>query len=64
MKCACGYNPGYGGNRMAMHDAHWCPTCDVWLSSKCDGWECDFCLGRPEKPSEVEDQCTWEEQFT
>jgi|LakMenEpi03Aug12_release.lakeMendotaPanAssembly.Ray.scaffolds.fasta_scaffold3835572_2 hypothetical protein len=37
------------------HDAGFCRTCDVWLSSKCgDPNGCPYCEARPDKPSELE----------
>lgn len=47
--------PGCGGPiyRKAKHDGEYCPECDVWLVGTCSDPECEYCVGRPEKPSEV-----------
>lgn len=44
-----------GGNteRNEKHDAHYCKTCDKWLEEVCGDSTCEFCVGRPKKPSEV-----------
>lgn len=34
------------------HDGYFCPVCDIWLESQCNDPECDYCVGRPEHPSE------------
>lgn len=36
--------------RDKAHDVHYCGRCNVWLEPTCDDPNCDFCLGRPEKP--------------
>lgn len=35
------------------YDAYFCPDCDTWAEKKCEDEFCPFCLGRPNKPSEV-----------
>jgi hypothetical protein len=32
-------------------DAHFCRDCDKWLEEKCGDEECEYCWGRPPKPS-------------
>lgn len=34
-------------------DARFCVHCDVWLESNCGDSGCEFCGGRPSRPSEV-----------
>ena len=34
-------------------DAYYCERCDVWKEDRCSDPDCEFCKGRPEKPSEV-----------
>lgn len=36
------------------HDAYYCPSCDIWLEEACSSPWCSFCVGRPERPSQVE----------
>jgi hypothetical protein len=33
-------------------DAYYDDETDEWLESKCDDPTCEYCVGRPEKPSE------------
>ena len=33
------------------HDATFCVDCDKWLVPVCRNVNCDFCSGRPDKPS-------------
>jgi hypothetical protein len=40
-------------SRNERHDAYFCAACDEWLESVCDDADCEFCAGRPEKPSQV-----------
>jgi hypothetical protein len=35
-----------------FRDARYCPSCDNWTEQACDDPECDYCPGRPLKPSE------------
>lgn len=35
------------------HDAYFCSTCDEWLEDACRDPSCEFCPGRPDKPSQV-----------
>lgn len=44
-----------GGNteRNEKHDAYHCKACDQWSEKVCSDSTCEFCAGRPEKPSEV-----------
>lgn len=39
--------------RCDVHDAMYCPRCDMWLEPKCSDPDCDFCHRRPDRPSEV-----------
>lgn len=32
-------------------DAYYCEHCDAWIEGKCNDPDCEFCVGRPEKPS-------------
>ena len=32
------------------YDAHYNPRKNEWLDDTCDDPNCDFCVGRPEKP--------------
>lgn len=32
-------------------DAYYCETCDAWTEGVCGDPDCDFCRGRPERPS-------------
>jgi hypothetical protein len=34
------------------YDCFYCSTCDKWLEEKCGDEECDYCWGRPPKPSD------------
>jgi hypothetical protein len=31
-------------------DAHFCPSCNVWLEAQCGAPGCQFCGARPAKP--------------
>jgi hypothetical protein len=35
------------------HDAHYCPDCNIWLESQCIDPECEYCVGRPDKPLDI-----------
>jgi hypothetical protein len=37
--------------RMESVDAYACLECDQWREGKCDDDACQFCVGRPERPS-------------
>lgn len=39
--------------RDEKHDAYFCAACDSWREKKCSDPECEFCAGRPERPSQV-----------
>ncbi len=39
--------------RDEKHDAYFCAACDAWGEEKCSDPECEFCAGRPERPSQV-----------
>lgn len=45
------YNCGHKRSYSAKRDAYYCETCDVWFEGNCGDPDCDFCRGRPEKPS-------------
>lgn len=34
------------------YDAYGCISCGVWLESQCKDPNCEYCVGRPEKPME------------
>ncbi len=36
------------------HDTYFCSTCNKWLEETCDDEECEFCWGRPPKPSDYQ----------
>jgi hypothetical protein len=35
-----------------LYDAYYCPECNIWLESKCDDPECDYCPKRPDQPNQ------------
>ena len=35
------------------YDAYYCELCNQWLEKTCDDPECDYCINRPEKPSQT-----------
>lgn len=35
------------------YDTYFCELCNTWLESKCDDPECDYCVNRPAKPSQI-----------
>ena len=35
-----------------QHDAHYCELCNKWLEEACGDEECEYCWGRPRKPSQ------------
>jgi uncharacterized protein (DUF1778 family) len=37
--------------RSERWDAYYCPVCNEWLERRCDDPTCEFCAGRPERPS-------------
>ncbi|MFS0574409.1 hypothetical protein AB1K83_02110 [Sporosarcina sp. 179-K 3D1 HS] len=34
------------------HDSVFCPTCDEWREPSCADPNCEYCLARPNKPSQ------------
>ena len=34
------------------YDTYFCSTCDKWLEEICGDEECEYCWGRPPKPSD------------
>jgi hypothetical protein len=34
------------------YDCFYCENCNLWLEEKCGDEECEFCWGRPPKPSD------------
>jgi hypothetical protein len=52
-KCECGKDATDSGY-ITKYDAHYCTACDKWLVATCGDPECEYCAGRPEKPSEAE----------
>lgn len=57
----CG-GPPATSTPMERYDAYWCKPCDRWLEGQCANPKCEFCPGRPEKPSDVpiEQRISWE----
>lgn len=39
--------------RNDKHDAYYCPKCDEWAEGNCGEPNCEYCVGRPNKPSEA-----------
>lgn len=37
--------------RSERWDAYYCPVCNEWLEGRCDDPACEFCAGRPERPT-------------
>jgi len=35
----------------SKYDAYFCEKCDAWIEGRCGDPDCEFCAGRPEKPS-------------
>ena len=33
------------------YDAFFCPRCDAWAEEACEDSHCEYCAGRPERPS-------------
>jgi len=48
-KCESELDVKYSGT----YDAHYCETCDIWVQDICEDSDCEFCVGRPDKPSQV-----------
>lgn len=48
-KCESELDIKYSG----IHDAYYCETCDIWLEQKCKDDDCEYCVDRPEKPSQI-----------
>ncbi len=48
--------PDCGGPKLYEEtaDAHYCETCDKWLEEKCGDEECEYCWGRPPRPSDCQ----------
>jgi hypothetical protein len=38
--------------RDGSFDAYYCPRCDRWAEDTCGDPECEFCSGRPLRPSQ------------
>lgn len=36
-------------------DSDFCAVCDEWKNKLCSDENCEFCQGRPSKPSELKD---------
>ncbi len=47
----CGRQKAYS----MRYDAYYCPPCDLWLEEVCGDPECEFCAGRPERPSQAKE---------
>lgn len=39
------------GERDDKRDTYYCQCCDLWLEDQCVDTSCEYCAGRPEKPS-------------
>ena len=37
------------------HDSEFCSTCDEWREDSCSDPNCEYCLARPEKPSNCDE---------
>ncbi|KXH80092.1 hypothetical protein AU377_10175 [Sporosarcina sp. HYO08] len=37
------------------YDSLYCKVCDEWREESCSDPTCEYCLGRPEKPSKCEE---------
>lgn len=48
--CKCGTEQKYNAN----YDSYYCELCNKWLEEKCNDPECEYCIGRPDKPSKSE----------
>lgn len=54
LKCNCEYYKWpLKKNYSKKHDAWFCPHCDMWIEKACADETCEYCVGRPDKPSEV-----------
>lgn len=48
------YNPNYpNAEYCEKHDAFFDKEKDIWLEKQCNDKECEFCVGRPVRPSFV-----------
>lgn len=47
---------GEDGVRDVEHDAYYCRGCDEWLEPGCNDIDCEFCVGRPDRPSEANER--------
>ena len=45
----CGQESDYS----RRYDAYYCSHCDLWLEEACTSPCCEFCAGRPERPSQI-----------
>jgi len=50
LKCNC---KSVARTFSAKHDAYFCEHCDMWLEPKCTDDACEFCVNRPQLPSEA-----------
>jgi hypothetical protein len=44
---------GNQNHRNEKHDAYFCDPCDEWKEKGCSDPDCEFCVDRPERPSQV-----------
>lgn len=50
-KCLdCGADRQYN----ELHDTYFCRACNKWLEETCGDEECEYCWGRPPKPSDCQ----------
>lgn len=35
----------------ARYDSYYCERCDAWVEARCGDPDCEFCRGRPDRPS-------------
>lgn len=40
------------GVRHEHYDAYYCAACNVWIEGKCDEPNCEYCVGRPDRPND------------
>lgn len=45
------HNCAHPRSYSARWDAYYCSECDKWFEGVCGDPDCEFCRGRPERPS-------------
>ena len=47
--------PSCGGEKQYSnkYDAYYCELCNKWLEDRCADTECELCISRPNKPSQI-----------